>query len=51
MKVRELIEKLQEMDLDLEVVDGSNNYLENVETTIRRDPFDGDWDQYVVQLS
>jgi hypothetical protein len=56
MNVRELIEKLQELDPSLDVMlpstsDGLNHYLESVESVIKRDPFDGDWDSHVVQLS
>ncbi len=56
MNVRELIKELQELDLELDVLlpstsDGLNNYLRSVDVIIKRDPFDGDWDQPVVQLS
>ena len=56
MNVRELIEKLQELDPSLDVMlpstsDGLNHYVDNVDVCIKRDPFDGDWDSHVVQLS
>lgn len=56
MNVRELIEKLQELDPELDVMlpstsDGLNHFVDSVDVVIKRDPFDGDWDRHVVQLS
>lgn len=55
MNVRELIEKLQQMDLDMQVriqVDGSHTVdIQSVESEYDRSPYDSDFDTSFVCLS
>ena len=51
MNVRELIEKLGDFDPDLEVKIEGFKSIDDVDTAIERDPFDGDFDNTIVLIS
>jgi len=55
MNVRELIEKLSELDpnLEVKVTSGTGGlcYVSDVDTEVERDPYDGDGDQTIVRIS